>query len=451
MKKKLVYSFFGIGILLIILYLFRYKQSLVFTDRVPKDATSIINLNTRQLEHHLLADFISNPICYLKSDINDTLPKDSITHKKYPLTKGINIPRNILFYTNTTNYNNNWYSSIIKLNNPNELSNYLLSKNFKKEKSIFTKGNIIFAIQDKQLVIVVTSNKKLQLSENITAIFNRPKFLSKKSKLLSLIVKNNSDIVYVNYKNDFLEGNFKKGSFVVKGNLNLEFNLFINNAATEINKSSILSLTTRINKKHLFYSVFSNKIKSKFTKLTHLSLDTITNNWNGFLNLDFKEITSKTDSIISYEYDDNFNKIEKIKTQTIEQPNLSIIFGLEKNSTINSYLIKHKGIKIISGDSLFTKLPLYKFYTATSSTHFKLYTHQQVDEKPFKNIKFESYFNIEKYHNSKQKFPFLTTNNTYLSVLKSAHFKLSKDNKLDIVITAVDNKRNLLGLLIKPN
>ena len=446
MKKKLVYTFIGILTLMLILYIFRYKQSLTFTNRVPKDATAIININARQLEHHILIDLISHPISYLKSD---TIRKKK--RKKFSITKGIDIPKNILFFTNNTNYKNVWYSSIIGLNDPDELSRYLESEKYAKNKNTFTKENIVFRIKDKQLIIAIVLNEEGVLSKNLNSLFEERSFLLETSTLLKPIIANASDISFTTIQNDFLEGNFKDGIFEIHGKLHPDFSLFTNAIQPDYNSSSILSIVGKVNKDHLLFKEFYKKISNKFDELTHLSLDSISKNWNGNLSLDLKSIESKTDTIITYEYDDDFNKVEKISTQTIEKPKLTFKLGLLKNTNTIDYLLQQKAIQIIDNDTIFTPIPLYKFYASTFGNGLKVYSYKkQLDKTASKQTKFKSNLNLDRYWQSEQKFSFVSEKNTTIKLVKKASFELSKDNKLSITIHLKKDNRNFLGQLLKP-
>ena len=237
MKKKLVYTFLSISVLLIFIYILRYKQALVFTNRVPQTATAIININTRQLEHHLLVDILSHPITYLESDTKN----DGVKKQKFTLTKGVQIPKNVLFFTNSTSLKNNWFSSVFEVNDTDELSKYLITKKFKKNNFendvIYSKDAIAFVLRNNQLIIAFKSNRQIDIVETAQSVFNETNFLSDTSAILKPIIDSKNDICFTTIKNDFVEASFKKGILEIQGETNPDFDLFITTLQPEFTQN----------------------------------------------------------------------------------------------------------------------------------------------------------------------------------------------------------------------
>ncbi|MCF6347960.1 MAG: hypothetical protein L3J20_06645 [Flavobacteriaceae bacterium] len=450
MKKKRVYIFIGIGILLMLLYLFRYKQDSTFINRIPNSATAIININTRQLEHHIVFDFLKHPITYLKSE---TTARDSIKKPKFSLTKGIEIPKNILFFTNNSTLKKAWYSSVFEMSNPEELSRYLLTKNFKKNNTIYSKDNFVFALKDKQLIIAITYDKKSNITEAIQTIFNEKDFLNDGSPLLKPILENASDICLTTTNHDFFEANFKDGMFKIQGKANPNFDLFISTMQPEFTQNSLAFITGKINKTHV---LFKNSLQiinqSKFNKITHLSLDSITDQWSGTFSFNLKSIKSKTDTIITYNYDDDFNKVEIKSTQKLIIPELEFELKSEKDSILYNYFLQENAIQVIENETLFVAFPLYKLYAHPTKRSVIISDKKGVASIPVKEsvFKLKGYFNIEEYIQNQLDFISLPSENEHIKLLKETSFQLSNKNKLSVKVNLKNANRNFLGQLIKP-
>ena len=447
MKKRLGFIFLGILILLSVIYLLRYKRALVFEEMVPNSATEIIHVNLRQIEHHILVDAINNPLKYIDFKWPEK-KKDSLQ-----LKKAISIPRNLFFYTNDTQFNGIWISSFIKVKKQEKLSAYLIRDGFVKSNdkdiTLFRKKNVALAIKDKQLIVAFKKNKEASISAVAGEIFEEKKFLSKTSDVLKSIVNSKSDISYAAVTDDFVEANFKNGLFEVLGTLHSDVFLILKDG--DFSKNSLGYISTKINKEHkLFKALIVEENRRKFNNFTKLSIDSIISKWNGSFAFNLKSINSKTDTIVTYDYDDDFNKIEKIAVQELIVPELD--FSFDADSNLFGYLSNKNAIQVIEGDTVFTSMPLYKLYASTTATALNIATQKDFSGVAVKEnkIKLNAYFNIEKYMQKPLDFSFLPTKNTYLQLLKETSIMYTTDNKLSIKLVLKNSERNFIGQFVKP-
>ena len=447
MKKRLGFIFLGILILLSVIYLLRYKRALVFEEMVPNSASEIIHVNLRQIEHHILVDAINNPLKYIDFKLPEK-KKDSLI-----LKKTISIPKNLFFYTNDTQFNGIWISSFIKVKKQEKLSAYLIRDGFVKSNdkdiTLFRKKNVALAIKDKQLIVAFKKNKEASISAVAGEIFEENTFLSKTSDVLKSIVNSKSDISYAAVTDDFVEANFKNGLFEVLGTLHSDVFLILKDG--DFSKNSLGYISTKINKEHkLFKALIVEENRRKFNNFTKLSIDSIISKWNGSFAFNLKSINSKTDTIVTYDYDDDFNKIEKIAVQELIVPELD--FSFDADSNLFGYLSNKNAIQVIEGDTVFTSMPLYKLYASTTATALNIATQKDFSGVAVKEnkIKLNAYFNIEKYMQKPLDFSFLPTKNTYLQLLKETSIMYTTDNKLSIKLVLKNSERNFIGQFVKP-
>lgn len=446
MKKRLGFIFLGILILLSVIYLLRYKRALVFEAMVPNSATEIIHVNLRQIEHHILVDVVSNPLSYIdfKSSRKE---KDSLSFFDV-----ISIPKNVFFYTNHADFKGAWFSSVLKIKDSEGLSEYLIREQFKKSITesitVYQKNRLALAIESEQLVMALNFDKK-ELFPAFQTIFKTSSFLFETSKLLEPIVKNESDICYASSTDDFLDANFKNGLFEVLGTLN--FDLFLDSKQGDFSIKSQGFISTKINKNHkLFQTIIAEENSRKFNDFTKLSVDSIMSNWNGSFAFNLKSINSKTDTIVTYDYDDDFNKIEKVAVQELTVP--SIDLSLDADTNLFDYLSKENAIQVIESDTVFTSMPLYKLYANSTATTLNISSQKDFSGISVKEkmIKLDAYFNIEKYMQKPLEFSFIPTKNSFLQLIKDASIQLSNKNELSIKVNLKNAKRNFIGQFIKP-
>jgi len=446
MRKKLASIFLGILVVLTILYVIRYKRALVFENKVPNSTTQVLHINARQIEHHLLMDAIQHPLKYIDFKISDK-KKDSLR-----LKKTIEIPRNVFFFTNETTFENSWFSSFVKVKKKTKLSQYLEQESFVKtihdDIMVFSKKDFAIAIKDERLVIAYTKEPQTSVINGFKVIFDTVSFLAEESQLLQQIRNSKSDISYTTIANDFVEANFKDGLLEVLGALNTD--MFLNARHDDFNDNSVGYLNAKINKEHtLFKSLIAEKNSQKFNDLTKLSVDSITSKWNGTLSLNLKTVSKKIDTIVTYEYDDDFNKIEKKTVQELTIPDIDLRFG--EGASLFDYLSNENAIQVIESDTLFTSIPLYKMYAARKAKTVAISTENDFSKPSVtqKRYKLNAYFDIETYVQNPLEFSSLP-NNTYTQLLKDTSIQLSEKNKLSVTITLKDSDRNFIGQFIKP-
>jgi hypothetical protein len=449
MKKKLAYTLLIILTLLLVTYLLRYKLALSYKNRIPKTATSIININARQLEHHILMDFITYPTAYFKSKSDSK--KDSIKKPNFGLTKGVKIPRNILLYT--INDTATWYSSIFDISDKEILTNFLKSEKFtiseQDSLTFFTKKNIVFGIKGEQLIIALNFITNKNTAKTFAAIFTETQFLDTASPLLKPIINSNADICFNSSDKHFIETNFSNGQLTINGQLSPEFDLFNEMTSDSEITSKVAFSGFNINKNSSIYTNFKSKSDfSKLDRLLHLSSDSILDKWNGNFSLNLKSITNKTDTIITYKYDDDFNKIEVKSTQKTVFPDLEIQIGKNTTKDLFQYFETHKAIQVVDNDSVFVKIPLFKTLINNTSKQINLYTIKKSMASKTKSSKFQLFFNLGKYQKNNLNLSLIPSNNKLINLIKNLNINISTNNKLSAEIPFLDAKRNVLAQVV---
>ena len=256
MKKRYAFLLM-ISILLITIYIFRYKRALNFNNRIPRTATAIINIDLRQLEHHVLVDFFKNPFTYISF-------KSSKNKDRKSFFDAISIPRNILFFNNDSNVKGAWFSSFLKVNSNKELMAYLVAQKFNKTKwkdfDVFSKNNIVLAVQNNRLVVAYKMYKETSILYTLEAIFNETDFYPEASAILKPIITSRSDMSYTSLNNDFLEANFKKGLFEITGNISSD--VFMAQKQSELPENSVAFMVAKINKESTLFNDILGNINS---------------------------------------------------------------------------------------------------------------------------------------------------------------------------------------------
>ncbi|MBJ2174884.1 hypothetical protein JBL43_11595 [Aureibaculum sp. A20] len=448
MRKKGLYFFIVFVIVLVVLYVWRYKRAQVFENRVPANATKVINVNLRQIENHLLFDFLTNPITYLKS----RKKKDSIKKPRTALTKGVSVPKNILFYTNPTDLSNNWFSSIVAINDTEELFKFLLKEGFKKIENngivYFSKANFVLSVKGEQFIIALKTSPKVDVSTTILTLFSEDDYLSEDAIILKPIVNNTNDISF-SLGDDELNANFKDGFFELEGSLKSDLFLVNENPASD--EDGVISMSGELNRNNAVFKQFLTDKKDKFNAFTHLSLDSIVNKWNGKFHMNITSIEQKTDTIVSYEYDDDFNKVEIKSTQDKRIPSLYANLGQQSVSSLTDYFYGKNAIQIIENDTVFTTIPVFKVLTTNVEDKFEIRVNKnkKSENTSATSSKFNFYFNTEKYMETPLDIPLTKDQQKFLQLVKSTKLEWTANDQFLLKINLKDVNRNFLGKLLK--
>ena len=445
MRKKLGSLFVTICIVLIAIYIFRYKLEVVLDGKIPKSATEIIHVDLRQIEHHFLADAIKNPSKY----INFKTKKK----KKESLRKTVSIPKNLLFFTNTSTYKSAWFSNFVNVKNGDKLQRYLLQEGFKEVTSdnlkLFNKDRITIGILNGKIVIAIKKQREdfvVQVFENL---FQETSFYEKNDYLLQSIANSQSDITYSSAKADFLEANFENGLLEIKGTLISE--LFLDDIYVDNSENSVGFMAAKVNKKHtLFKSLSSHKNGKKFNDFTKLSLDSIIDKWDGRVVIDLNSVDKTIDTIVTYEYDDDFNKIEKKSVQELRTPDVNFILG--SKGSLYTYFMENNAIRSIDNDTLFTSIPLYKMFVKKQHDELYIFTKNQLDVRANKEakIKFRAFLDMEKYIKNPLEFSQVSAKDNYLKFIKDTSVELTSDDEFFLQIHLKEDSRNFLPQLAIP-
>lgn len=264
--------------------------------------------------------------------------------------------------------------------------------------------------------------------------------------MLNSIKKSTNDGVFVTKSNDYVELALNDGELTINGTLNDSFNWFLPTQTKQYNDSVVAFTSGKLNVKTL--QQLTEKQKKKFSKLTSLSLDAIMQKWSGDFSLNIASIEHKTDTIVTYEYDDDFNKVEKKSTQKLVNPNLNFnVSGVQ----LYDYFVAQNAIQLVEGDSLFTTIPLFKLYANHSNEAITISSDKEMKLQNSKtsDSKFSLFLNIEKYLKNQLDF-YTIKEDEYIDLLQKMTASISKDNQLSVKIELKNKTRNVAGQFIKP-
>lgn len=320
MKNKIIVAV----ILLIagIIYFVFYDTKNNYTP-VPLNADAIVLIDAKKVKRQYISDLLTHPSVWFKKEHkNSDFLKDS----------GIVIPDFLQFFHLKNSSPADWYG-IFDLKDKEQFLKFLKSQKFKVlNGNVFKKDHIFIWVYDNGC-IAGTSN------EGLESIYKQVVKLSQKNifDAKSLIDKGIGSIIFNNGKNSFTltielnsndieiktRSNFYDPESVI-GNL-LKTKSFLD---TELNAENI----------HMLNSVFPLNVGD--TKIDYL-----------IARADLQQVN---DTIITYEYDDDFNEIEKKAIRKIVQPAYVISLQSSDPEKTEEYF---QGKKWINAQRQFVAIP----------------------------------------------------------------------------------------------
>lgn len=458
-KKISYFLLFLISIILIVGY-FRYNPRLSFKNKVPVSAETVVHANIRAVEYAIVKDYIKAPLSLFErrmssSKKNDSLFKkrasskkkrDSLNDSYRSFTDLVVLPRHAFFYTNRFDFKGAIISSFFKIKDRLGLESFLKKENYTcknyNQIAIFENDSYFLAFNQDSLVFVYKQDNVN--SFNLTKkIFENKLFLKEDSELIKKIKKSESQLTLVSEKKDFLQLNVAGGSLNIKGSLSESFDLLLPHKTKQFKDLGIANLSGKLNTGLLSQKISQNQ-KNSFKKLTTLSVDSIMNKWSGDFTFGLGSFEKKVDTIITYEYDDDFNKIEK---RAINKTSIPGFFLEVSKKELVPYLRNKEAVKKVKGKDVLALVPFFKVLVKDSEEKVSFFTSKKEQNIIVSNDKFTFFIDVENYR--KQSNGLYAVNNKYFSLIKTVKAKLDEKNNFSFNMELIRTSPNFIVQILK--
>lgn len=346
-----------------------FKKTAVLTNVIHKEAESVLKIGIHDIKKTLVLDVLSAPSYYWSNSSfsKRETKKDSIEDKG----KGIDfMPYSVVFYT-MKDVKNTLFSTF-KINDTTIFNEYITKYVTEKKETIKNTKDYKYVSLEKSKVVLAWNSEKLAVAiapeltiNKVQTVFNdvllKDKLISDKNHSLIKQLANTTDhLVYIKDKS-INTINFIDGRAQVRG--------FMYTDKPDIYNPETVFYTVPNTSLQFFYDAnFENKenkdlvLKSiegvSFFKKNNIDVKTLLDRTNGFFSLEINGSTIQKDTIITYAYDDNFDKVATKTLQEKTVPKILIHLGAEDKS-LNTYLKAQGAIQ----NNILTAMPYYTFYT----------------------------------------------------------------------------------------
>ncbi|SDI63601.1 hypothetical protein [Chryseobacterium jejuense] len=322
-KKKIIVPLLLLLVVAVYFVAFYKDKNLRY---IPENADTVVLIDSKKLMGQYLFSLVAHPSSWSGSD---TKGKSSASFKD----SGIRIPDFLqIFHIKDTKFSE-WYS-VLELKDSQKFIAFLKKKQFTdKGNNSFQKDQIFLMIEGGHCIagssdLAFEKIKKQLLQNTANHVWDANKFIQNTLGSISFISGQKIHNFSIELNDDEIE---------IKNNSNQEI---FNSIASKIQKGNQF-LELELDQENIRnFSRFFNK---SIADSSHaISLKATAN------------LEQINDTIISYEYDDNFNEVEKKTFQKITQPNYSIDIQSKDAGKTWAYF---QSKKWINGENQFTAIP----------------------------------------------------------------------------------------------
>lgn len=435
MIKRIVYILVIVCCIIVTVGFFRYNPTVIYTEKVPTSAETVIYVNLREIEYNILLSFLKHPLSQFDSKKSSTTKEE----EKITLLDQVEIPNSVFFYTNQQEFKDFFISNQIPVKA--KFTEALKEEGFTGQKVkntiVYTKGRVSCVVQNNSLQVLFKKYKKAIVSSELLSALNHDDYFSEEDLIFKQIKNSETPIVINTLQGDFFKLIIDEGVLRVQGELSEENDLFKSFKATSI-VSSMLSISGKLNTK-IVADRLDKDFKDKFKKLTTLSFDSVTSKWDGVVEGNLTSFIEKSDTIVTYEYDDDFNKIEKKEIQKTITPKVTLEV---KGGGLCSYLEEKKAIQKVDNEDLLTLMPLFTTYSfcEESGLRFTSVKNQKLVKKANKNSKFYFLFNVAEYQEKDR--GIYSFKDKYLDKVKTMQLLVTNNNQLEATVELKNTSKN---------
>lgn len=335
--------------------------------KVHVDADSAIKIGIHDIKETLVLDALTAPLFYYEQ------AKFSESDEEETADKGINLsPYNLILFT-VPDVENTFFGTL-EIKDSEAFEAYIAQELVKKSATVeeapnldyrfakIEKSKIILAWNTEQLVFALALDPKPESLHTIFKdVLNDGKTISDgEHSLITTLADYDNHVVFAN-SSDNITLDFEDGKALIAGNIL---------TGTPQRFPSEISIDSIADTSFMMYldADFENALnKEKIVKTLEsvsffqkngLNVTECADRTNGFLSLAIAGTTKQLDTVITYAYDDNFEKVEELSLQERQVPKARITLGGEDQS-LKEYLIAQRAI---DSNGIFKPFPLYKLY-----------------------------------------------------------------------------------------
>ncbi|MBL3658849.1 hypothetical protein [Fulvivirga sediminis] len=322
-------------LLLLALYLYLQLRQSRSYNNIPEGANLVMRANIDQLFKKLLFNSLTNPKYYYQSSSDSTDTDDETEDPSFV------IPANVFVY-NLGATPNTFYTSLhIKdstgiqafLKKKLSIDQYLEEDNFTYG---FTDNHQLQVIYNEDRAFLSLSIDRQNVKSELKDLLFNLKPMDRNTPIITALRDADSDISLLGESNE-LNVDFNTGEVIISGLTS--FNKYLKTPNQASVKQPLDSLGL-----HAWLSATPTDALDTLFTINHITLsgDTLRTYYHNAIDFQIAETTLQSDTIITYDYNDDFEKVEQKEIKTSKVPGICIAIKCDSDA-MQRYL-KNKGI-----------------------------------------------------------------------------------------------------------
>ncbi|MCX2475612.1 hypothetical protein OQZ33_14865 [Pedobacter sp. MC2016-05] len=370
MKKFLkIAAVILISLLILFLGTLKYRNYSANQIAIPKNTTSLVKISVDEILKTLAFNAISNPVHYFKSDTGKNVGR---SFKR--IDHGLSIPANLYLYTIKDQPNTSFFARF-KIRNLQNFEDFLSKAVGFKIKKVSNKLNYAKSVlgnvaiwYDEKSAAVVFSSQIANFDAVLKDVLNEKDFKEMSDGGFSQLIKSSSHVAFQENA-QLAELDFKSGEISFNGIFNTLEGMKIKsglNSHQPANTNHVMNFWLNAD--------FERNIKKEFKlKNVVIEQDSLVKYYQGNIDMEWINTIKQTDSIITYEYNDDFEKVQKVTLQQKDVPNVLINISADA-LPLKNYLARQNVIYLDSGVVNKSVFPLYQVFVGGNSKQLTLST-----------------------------------------------------------------------------
>lgn len=355
----------AILVLLLLFYFgfFKYRQIQANKILIPATTETLLKINVDELYKTIAVSYLKHPSQY------DGADKKGIKEKVNDLNTGLKIPANIYIYALKGTIQNTFFSRL-EIADSVAFNRFVLKKLslIKKDSNFFQSADstICLLLNKKTVALAFTPKKESvkMVLEEILAQKNMVKISDSKFRELAGF----SDHLSFQNAENLSRINFNDGKIALHSEMvNKWFEPAVQPEHRILNSESTVSIW--LNGK------FKPGLSKKNTTVSSspLSKDNFLKFYKGYLDFEWTNTITQVDTIVGYEYNDDFEQVEKKILQDHKIPSITINLNAD-DKAVSNYLKSLGALDESTGKISSAIIPLYQFYFKGSNGNVQLST-----------------------------------------------------------------------------
>ena len=357
----------AIVILLLLCYFgfFKYRQIQANKISIPVSTDALFKINVDELYKTIAVSYLKHPGQYSGAD------NKGMKEKLTSLNTGLKIPANIYIYTLKGRAKNTFFTCF-EIADSLEFNRFILKKLalIKKDAHFFQSADSTFCLLFNNRTVSLAFTLKKEPVKNILEEIQAQKNMVKISDSKFEQMASFSDHLSFQNEETLSKVNFTDGKIDFSSEL---VNRWIEPAAKPkhqiLNPQSTVSMW--LNGK--FKPALSKK--NAAVSLSLLSKDSFFRFYKDYVDFEWTNTITQVDTIVGYEYNDDFEQVEKKILQDRKIPSITINLNADYKA-VDTYLKSLGALDQSTGKISSAMIPLYQFYFKGSNGNVQLSTVQ---------------------------------------------------------------------------